>query len=58
MSVDPKVYDLACSFLLGVEHVTDADKRKLAEEIQVAVEDFMRARFDLLITWLPEGVGG
>ncbi len=38
MSVDPKVYDLACLFL---RWSADAEKDELAERIQQTIDDFM-----------------
>lgn len=39
---DPKVYDLAASFLAEVKGATDMDKRLLAEELQGVIEDYIR----------------
>ena len=46
MSVDPTVYDLACSFLREVKGATDEDRQELAEQIQQTVEDFLSSLED------------
>ena len=41
MSVDPKCYDLACTFLAEVKGASPMAKQELAEAIQQTIEEFM-----------------